>query len=301
MGVEDPSAFSARPLGGEGGRPRDLAECQRRADELRVALEISRAILGGQPDDAVLQLVARRARALVEGDCALVRTPGAGGNMLVLRAAAWRRRKDAVRARPARELPRGTSIAGRVFDSGRARLVADVAAVGPAAWRSRELARPGGGPALFVPLNAGQRTLGTLTVQRWRSGRPFQRHDLALLRRLASQAALTLHHATVNRDRDRRAVAEERERLARELHDGALQSLYAATLGLAEVGSRTGDHRFQKQLESLAARIDAVIEGLRSHIHRLRRDPILPSPPGGRGEGETLRRGGVRRVRPRAS
>jgi signal transduction histidine kinase len=261
-----------------GGEPafeatvRDLTEGKRRADELRAALEISRAILGGQPDDAVLQLVARRARALVEGDCALVRTLGAGGNVLVLRASAWRRPKDAVRTRPAHELPREASIAGRVFDSGRPRLVADLAAVTRAPSRARELARPCGGPALFVPLNAGSRVLGTLTVQKWKSGRPFQRQDLNVLRRFASQAALALHHANVNHDRDRRAVAEERERLGRELHDGAIQSLYAVTLGLAEVGSRTTDRRFQKQLESLGGRIDGVVQGLRSHIHRLRRD-----------------------------
>src|SRR5262245_20351277 len=233
---------------------RDLAEGRRQAAELRVALEISRAILGGLPDDAVLHLVARRARTLLEGDCALVRTLGAGGNVLVLQAAAWRRSKDAVRTRPIRELPRGTSIAGRVFDSGRSRLVADVGAAGLAASGSRELAWPDGGPALFVPLGSGERTLGTLTVQRWGSGRPFRTHDLALLRRLAGQAALALHHANVNRDRDRHAVAEERERLGRELHDGAIQSLYAVTLGLLEVASRTGDHRVQREVGRRRAR-----------------------------------------------
>lgn len=251
---------------------RDLTEGKRRADELRVALEISRALLAGQPQGAVLQLVARRARALVGGDCALVRTPGAGGSVLVLRAAAWRCRRDAVRTRPASELPRAASIDGRVFDSGRPRMVLHRRPA-PAPSRAREGRRSGWGPALFVPLSAQNRTLGTLMVQNWRSGRPFQRQDLEVLRRLASQAALALHNAQASQDRDRQAVMDERERLGRELHDGAMQSLYAVTLGLADVIARTGDGGLQEQMGSLAARIDGVVQGLRAHVHRLRQDP----------------------------
>jgi PAS domain S-box-containing protein len=256
---------------------RDMTESKRRADELRVALEVSRAILGGQAQGAVLQLVAQRARALLEGDCAFVSTPGASGDVLVLRAAAWRHPRDAVRVSAARELPRRASIAGRVFDSGRPRLVVDLPATTATSPRSTLVGRAVGGPALFVPLAAASRKLGTLTVQNWKSRRPFHRQDLQVLQLFASRAALAIHHARVSRDRDNLAVAEERERLGRELHDGAIQSLYAVTLSLSKVVTGTSDHGLHEQLLGLATRVDGVIEGLRHHIHQLRRDtPTTP-------------------------
>jgi PAS domain S-box-containing protein len=250
---------------------RDLTEKRRRADELRGALEISRAILAGQPPGAVLQLVAGRGRQLVEGDCALVRTPGAGGNVLVLRAAAWRHPNDALLVAPAREVLRGGSITGWVFDTGRPRLVTGRPRTARTQVRS-ERAWPDASPGLYVPLNALGRTLGTLVVMNWRSRRGFRRQDLDVLQVLANRAALGIHHASVNRDRERMAVAEERARLGRELHDGAIQSLYAVTLDLAGTIARTADHGLQEQLAGMTGRIDAVIQGLRAHIDRLRRD-----------------------------
>jgi len=126
--------------------------------------------------------------------------------------------------------------------------------------------------ALYVPLNALGRTLGTLVVMNWRSRRSFRRQDLDVLQLLANRAALGIHHASLNRDRERLAVAEERDRLGRELHDGAIQSLYAVTLDLAGTIARTADHGLQEHLAGVAGRVDAVIHGLRGHIQHLRRD-----------------------------
>jgi signal transduction histidine kinase len=260
---------------------RDMTESKRRADELRVALEISRAILGGQAQGAVFQLVAQRARVLMQGDCAFVSTPGASGEVLVLRAAAWRHASDAARVRVAGELPRRASIAGRVFDSGRPQLVVNMPAA--TTWpRSMLVGRALGGPALFVPLAAGGLKLGTLTVQNWKSRRPFHRQDLQVLQLFANRAALAIHRADLHPDRDHVALAEERERLGRDLHDGAIQSLYAVTLGLSEVVTGTQDLGLHEQLAGLASRIDRVIDGLRHHIQQLR--PDLPAATAGRGD-----------------
>jgi len=257
---------------------RDVTEEKRRADELSGALEISRALLEGRPPGMVLQLVAGRGRALVEGDCALVRTPAPAGDVLVLRATAWRDPVDAQVAAPAREVPRCGSITGWVFDTGRPWLVSGRAKGRRAASRYGHPVRPAASPALYVPLNAGSRTLGTLVVRNWRSRRRFRRQDLDVLQLLADQAAVALHRATVHRERERLAVARERERLGRELHDGAIQSLYAVTLGLAGAIARTADNGLQEQLGGVAGRIDTVIQGLRAHIHQLRRD-LSPAPP----------------------
>lgn len=253
---------------------RDLTREKRHADELRGALEISRAILAGQAADAVFQLVADRARVLVDGDCALVRTPDAGGDVLVLRAVAWRDLSDALLVAPAPELVRRGSTTGQVFDTGQPRLV-------PGRQRpvrtqaTSETLRPlwpGVSPALHVPLNTEDLSLGTIVVLNWKTQRPFSQQDLDVLQLLGREAALAIHHARINREQEQLAVAQERERLGRELHDGAIQSLYAVTIDLAGTVARTADHRVSEQLAGVARRIDTVIDSLRAHIQQLRSD-----------------------------
>ena len=253
---------------------RDVSEEECRAEQLRGALEISRAVLAGEPADAVLQLVASRSRTLVDGDCALVRTLGASGDVLILRATAWRHPSDALLAAPAGEVLRFGSITGQVFDSGHPRLVAGRARTVRTQSRSEVLRPvwPSVGPALYVPLSAEGQKFGTLVVLNWKTGRPFRRPDLDLLQILARQTALAFQNACVNRERERLAVAQERERLGRELHDGAIQSLYAITLFLAGTIARTADQAVEEHLAGVSDRIDAVIGRLRAHIQQLRGD-----------------------------
>ena len=259
---------------------RDITQDERRAEQLRGALEISRAILAGKPPDAILHLVASRARTLVEGDCALVRTLGAGGNVLVLSATAWRHPSDALLAAPVREVLRFGSITGRVFDTGRPRLVTGRARTMRNRTRSEALRPmwPNVGPTLYVALSAEGHKFGTLVVMNWKTRRPFRRPDLEVLQLLANQAALAFHHSRVNSERERLVVAQERERLGRELHDGAIQSLYAVTLDLAGTIARTADKALEEQLAGVPERIDTVIRRLRAHIHQLRGGALDPIP-----------------------
>ena len=254
---------------------RDITEEECRAEQLRGALEISRAVLAGEPADALLQLVASRGRTLVDGDCALVRTLGAGGDVLVLRATSWRHPTDADLAAPAQEVLRFGSITGHVFDTGRPRLVTARARTIRTQARSEVLRPvwPSVGPALYVPLKAEGQKFGALVILNWKTGRPFRRPDLDVLQVFANQTALAFHHACVDRERERLAVAQERERLGRELHDGAIQSLYAITLDLAGTIARTADHALEEHLAGVSDRIDTVIGRLRAHIHQLRGDP----------------------------
>ena len=257
---------------------RDITEEECHAEQLRGALEISRAVLAGEPADVVLELVASRGRTLVDGDCALVRTLGAGGQALILRATAWRHPSDALLAAPVREILRIGSITGQVFDTGRPRLVTGRARAVRTQARSEVLRPvwPSVGPALYAPLSAEGQKFGTLVVVNWKTGRPFRRPDLDVLQVLARQTALAFHHACLNRERERLAVAQERERLGRELHDGAIQSLYAITLDLAGTIARTADQALEEHLAGVSDRIDAVITRLRAHIHQLRGDSSRP-------------------------
>jgi PAS domain S-box-containing protein len=264
---------------------RDLTKSKGREAGLQAALDVVQAVLAGMDLDAVLQLVAERARVLVRADAAAVRTADAGQRALVLRGVSERRGSSHVMPLiPVRALPIPGSICGAVFETGRPRLFSDLWG----AWRSLPAAAAGSrltsalgrvmhGPALLVPLRVRDRTLGVLMASNTRRRLPFHKHDLATLGLFANQVAVTVQQAHVRRDHERRGLVEERKRLGRDLHDGAIQSLYAVTLRLMAAIERAQDRRLVDQLVSLTAGVDVVIGDLRGHVSALRSDAGDPA------------------------
>lgn len=244
---------------------------------LWAALDVSKALLAGREPDAVLELVADRARALAQADGAIVRIAGAGDQTLVLRAVSERSGGCGLPPLMVRDLPVRGSICGIVFETGRAHLFSDLWQ----AWRALPSARGRPelalalqqelcGPALLVPLRAAGRALGVLMVSNATGRAPFRKHHLDTLERFANQVALAVEQAHLALERDRLALLEERRRLGRDLHDGAIQSLYAVTLRLAAAIERAQDRPLEDQLASLTTNVDAVIADLRGHVSALR-------------------------------
>jgi PAS domain S-box-containing protein len=89
-----------------------------------------------------------------------------------------------------------------------------------------------------VPLRAGGRTLGVLSVIREATVPPFDEAEVALLTSLAERVGAVVESAQLRQRAEQAAVLEERHRLARDLHDSVTQSLYSLTL-LAETGRRS--------------------------------------------------------------
>ena len=82
---------------------------------------------------------------------------------------------------------------------------------------------------LAVPLNTKTATIGVLDVQSDRP-RAFDESDLAVLQSLANQAAIAIENAQLYEQARQLAVIQERQRLARELHDAVTQTLFSASL-----------------------------------------------------------------------
>jgi len=83
---------------------------------------------------------------------------------------------------------------------------------------------------LCTPLVVRGKSLGVLTVWNKR-GQGFGAYDSRLMSLFADQAAMALHNARLHAESNRLAIAQERQRLAREIHDSMCQSLYS--IGLA--------------------------------------------------------------------
>ncbi|MFE4399704.1 histidine kinase, partial [Kitasatospora sp. NPDC056808] len=96
----------------------------------------------------------------------------------------------------------------------------------------RTEAGAGFGPSMMLPLVCDDRVLGALATPRSVGARHFTEAEQALAARFATQAAPALRMAEAQRDRERLAVLEDRDRIARDLHDLAIQRLFATGMML---------------------------------------------------------------------
>src|SRR6266536_1973167 len=166
------------------------------------------------------------------------------------------------------EIPIDHSVAGRVIQTGKAEIVAHLGTDPRAFQPVAELRRPG--PAMFVPLRARQEPFGALVVIR-RVGDPgFGEADVELVEGFADLAAVAYEYASVHRELRRLAIMEERERIARDLHDGAIQALFSVGMGLQATAARTGEPEVTRRLHGAVGELDRVISDLRSYIFGLR-------------------------------
>jgi signal transduction histidine kinase len=88
-----------------------------------------------------------------------------------------------------------------------------------------------------VPISRGQRVWGTLSIV-GDDPSQFGDDEVNLLASVGEEIGLVVENARLRRQTERLLVVQERNRLARELHDSVTQSLYSVTL-FAEAGRRT--------------------------------------------------------------
>lgn len=239
-------------------------EATRRERWLDAVREIATAILSGAEPGEALGLVARRARELVGADIATVAVPVGAGEELRVEVAEGARANDVRGA----SFPAEGSISGEVVRTGRAIVVEDAAADGRAHQPLVELGEIG--PAMFVPLSSHGKAFGTLAAANLRGGRLFEQEDLRLLQTFAGQAALALAYARAQRDIQRLAILEDRERIAKELHDGVIQALFAVGMGLQGAALMSAEEDLARRIEGAVSDVDRVIRDLRNYIFALR-------------------------------
>jgi signal transduction histidine kinase len=111
--------------------------------------------------------------------------------------------------------------------------------------------------------------LGALVTPRARGKRPFTEAERTLATQFASQAALALMMAEAQRDRERLAVFEDRDRIARDLHDLVIQRLFALGLGLQNTVRLAIRPEVTERIGDAIDEIDATIRDIRRSIFSL--------------------------------
>ncbi len=244
-------------------------ELSRTVAALEATTQIARA-LGGETDpEVVLELVAKRGRALVSARALLIELKR--GEQLEAAAGAGEIPDELI----GRCVPLTGTVAAQSMRTGRPQRLEDE--LNRARFEEHGLGQLGVGAraGVVVPLIFRGESQGVLlAIDRLEGGPGFTAEDERLLQSFATSAATavaTAQSVTAERHRQRLAAAEdERQRWARELHDDTLQSLSALRIGLS-AGRRAAEPdalnaavgQAVDQLEEAIANLRALITDLR--------------------------------------
>ena len=123
--------------------------------------------------------------------------------------------------------------------------------------------------ALLVPVGFGLQDHGTLLLARRSGAALFPPVDVEMSFVYCAQASLALQIARSHRAREELLVFTDRDRIARELHDGVVQRLFAAGLSLQGLRQFAPEIVAEERIRGITAELDETIGSLRSTIFSL--------------------------------
>ncbi|HYB25070.1 MAG TPA: GAF domain-containing sensor histidine kinase [Solirubrobacteraceae bacterium] len=244
-------------------------ELKRTVDTLDATVQIARAVGGETNLDPLLELIAKRGRALVSARALVIERPR--GEELVVAAGAG----DMPHGLVGRSIDSQESVASGALRTLRTLRLEDEPNL--ARFDRHGVGRLGvqASAGLVVPLVFRGRGYGVLiAVDRLDYGPGFSAEDQRLLEAFAATAATAVATAeSVDADRHRQRLAateQERARWARELHDETLQNLASVRLGLAAQVKRPELETAVAAIRDAMAQLELEIDKLRSLITELR-------------------------------
>lgn len=175
-------------------------------------------------------------------------------------AGVWRDEPDCQWCAPMRLRVGRDGVSGRVAATGQAVLVPDI---------SQEPAyvtlHPGPlGSELVLPLQVKGRIIGVLDVESERLN-AFDESDVAVLQSLTNQIAVAIENARLYEQAAQLAALQERQKLARELHDSVSQALYSIALG-----ARTARTQLDRDPAKVAEPLDYVLSLTQAALAEMR-------------------------------
>ncbi|MPV36221.1 GAF domain-containing sensor histidine kinase [Georgenia subflava] len=239
------------------------SEARNRERWISVSQDITTTLLEGTEEEEALEMIAARLREVSEADTALIILPSVGD--------AW-----------ACEIADGhhaQSLVGLVFPpDGRAMTVLKEGAglVVDSLTRLRTLRLPElaqFGPALYAPMMLRGEGRGVILLLRRIGGKEFDRADLAMAESVAGQAALALELASARHAEDVASLLDERARIGRDLHDLAIQQLFATGMQLASAQAtltERGHDELAQLVEDSLSSVDESVKQIRAIVHSLR-------------------------------
>ncbi|MGW1373140.1 GAF domain-containing protein [Streptomyces sp. NPDC002446] len=268
-------------------------ESRRRERWLEALSEITRSLLSGTDADEVLRLIAQRAQDVAGADSAAVLLPGAGGHApssaeeLTVAVACGTGASRILGLR----VPADGSLPGMAARSGRPVVSADLradprayplvpGASGDGTVHRTEEEEPDGaapdgeptqmyGPTVAVPLQVDT-GCGALRLSRLAGRAAFDDAEVTLISGFADQAVIALELARRRAESEELTVLHERDRIARDLHDLAIQRLFATGITLQSATRLIDRPEAAERVGRAVNDLDTTIKIIRSTIFGLR-------------------------------
>jgi signal transduction histidine kinase len=238
-------------------------EAQRQQRWLWASSEVTRRLLAGAAVEEVLGFVTEQTLEMTGADLVVLALPEAGRRQMIIAHAAGVGARHALGL----VLPTAASLSGEVLASGLPIAVEDFRndeRVAKAARENLDL-----GPAIVFPLGAPGSARGVLTIGRRPGAMPLPRAAVDLVTTFAAQAAIALELAERRSDGERLAVFEDRDRIARDLHDLVIQRLYASGMKLQGTLPMIDRPAAGERVSSVVDDLDATINDIRQAIFAL--------------------------------
>ncbi|MGW0710914.1 GAF domain-containing protein [Streptomyces sp. NPDC002643] len=232
---------------------------------LRANAEITHSLMSGSGRGEVLGLIAERAREITGADVALVAMPMEDTDSLSVELALGPEAEDL----RGLVLPVGGSLIGEAFSKVAPVTSPDV---------SRDERAPGvspftrpGSPAVAVPVGTGEGGVrGVVLLIREAGQRAFTGKETEPLLGFAAQAAVAMELAERRAEAEEVAVLKDRDRIARDLHDLAIQRLFATGMTLQSAGRFIEHPEASERVVRAVDDLDETIKIIRSTIFSLR-------------------------------
>ncbi|MGV9697809.1 sensor histidine kinase [Streptomyces sp. NPDC003470] len=231
---------------------------------LQVNAEITHTLMSGADQGDVLGLIAERSREITAAALGMVAIPVRGTDSLTVELAIG----TGAEVLRGMVLPVEGSLVGQAFACGMPVSSPDVS-------RDRRISAgprrfDGLGPAVTVPIGSGGDVRGVVLLARGTGSEEFSAQETESLQVFAAQAAVAMELADRRRDVEQIALLEDRDRIARDLHDLAIQRLFATAMTLQSAGRFIEHGTAKERVLRAVGDLDETIKIIRSTIFGLR-------------------------------
>jgi two-component system, NarL family, sensor histidine kinase DevS len=245
-----------------------FAESHRRQDWLQASTEITRQLLASEGENP-LQLIARRILEMADADVVTVVRPVNDSADLAVDIAVGDRADELTGA----TYPVEGTLSGLAISSGRPVMIGDVQQETTYVVQLSTVVPVG--PVMAIPLTGARGSRGALMVGRLHGRRQFNDVELDMAMTFANHASIALELADARADQQRMVLLEDRDRIARDLHDHVIQRLFASGLSVQTIASSLRNDPRAARLSRVIDDIDDTIKQIRTSIFELR-GPIGP-------------------------
>ena len=239
-------------------------EAQRQHRWLQASGEVTTSLLSGTEPRQVLTAITAQVHELSGADLVVVALPEDSGRRITIVSAVGDGADNVVGL----VLPADQSLPGQVLATGKPVTISDYSADPRSSGAVRGL-MDHIGPKMIFPLGAPGNVLGVLSVGRLRGGPPFAPAAADVIASFAAQAGVALELAARRSDAEQLSLYEDRDRIARDLHDLVIQRLYATGMSLEGTVPMITVPEVANRVRNAVDAMDETIKDIRATIFAL--------------------------------